>query len=311
MVATFSVFAQNEEQPNTVIVAQDGSGDFKSIQEALDTRKAFRNYEQQIFIKNGVYEEKVLIDSYLTNIRLTGESVEGVIVTHSDHAGMAGIGTFNSYTMKVVGDQITLENLTIVNASGPVGQAVALHVEGDCFLSKNCQLKGDQDTLYAAGPKSNQYYWSCYIEGTTDFIFGAAMAIFENCVIHSKKNSYITAASTPEGREFGYVFRNCQLTAAEGVDEVYLGRPWRDYAQVAFIDCEMGAHIPPEGWHNWNQPNREQTSYYAEFGSTGAGANPESRVNWSHQLKEEDLDKYTLEKLIGNCQQLESVEPAK
>ncbi len=281
-----------------VIVAADGSGDYTTIQEALNHCKAFRDYEQEIFIKDGIYHEKVLVDSFLTNIKLIGESKENTIITYSDHAGMPGIGTFNSYTVKVLGDNITMVNLTIENASGEVGQAVALHVEGDLFEIKDCNLLGNQDTLYAAGKNSRQLFKDCFIDGTTDFIFGAAIAVFENCTLHSKRNSYITAASTTKDHKYGYVFKGCKLTAEEGVDKVYLGRPWRDYANVVFIECEMGAHIVPEGWHNWGQPNREKTSFYAEYNSKGTGANVEKRVKWSHQLTKKQAKQYSIDNIF-------------
>ncbi len=281
-----------------VVVAIDGSGDYTTIQEALNHCKAFRDYEQVIFIKDGIYHEKVFIDSFLTNIKLVGESKENTIITYSDHAGMPGIGTFNSYTVKVSGDNIKMVNLTIENGAGEVGQAVVLHVEGDLFEMKDCNLLGNQDTLYAAGKNSRQLFTNCFIDGTTDFIFGAAIAVFENCTLHSKRNSYITAASTTKDHKYGYVFKDCKLSAEEGVDKVYLGRPWRDYANVVFIDCEMGAHIVPEGWHNWGQPNREKTSFYAEYNSKGPGANVAKRVKWSHQLTPKQAEQYSINNIF-------------
>ncbi len=291
----------NGQTKNQFVVAQDGSGDFKTVQEAVTACGAFPAEIKRIFIKNGIYREKVLIDSFHANITMEGESKEKTIITCDDHAGQPGIGTFNSYTVKVLGDHITLNNLTIENSSGEVGQAVALHVEGDYFRASNCHILGNQDTLYAAGQKSRQYYSNCYISGTTDFIFGAATAVFEGCELHSKRNSYITAASTPEGNQFGYVFRNCNLTAKEGVTKVYLGRPWRAYANVVFLNCEMGAHIVPEGWHNWGKPEREKTAFYAEYNSTGAGANPANRVAWSHQLRKKEAKEYAYKKIYGYC----------
>ncbi len=281
-----------------VVVSQDGTGDYISIQEALNHCKAFRDFEQEIYIKNGIYHEKILVDSFLTNIKLIGESTDSTVITYSDHAGMPGIGTFNSYTVKVVGDYIKLVNLTIENGSGEVGQAVALHIEGDLCVIKDCRLLGNQDTLYAAGKDSRQLYTNCYIDGTTDFIFGAAIALFENCTLHSKRDSYITAASTTKNHKYGYVFKNCKLTADKGVNKVYLGRPWRDYANVVFINCEMESHIVPEGWHNWGQPNREKTSFYAEYKSTGVGSNKEKRVKWSHQLTKKQVKKYTIKNVF-------------
>jgi pectinesterase len=153
--------------------------------------------------------------------------------------------------------------------------------------------------LYASG-KGRQYFKDCYIEGTTDFIFGSATAFFENCKIHSKKNSYVTAASTPEGTEFGYVFKNCKLTAEDDVTEVYLGRPWRIYAKTVFINCEMGKHILPEGWHNWSKPEAEKTCFYAEFQNIGEGFQPQKRASWSRQLSTDEAKNYTLKRILGD-----------
>ncbi|MFT3738114.1 MAG: pectinesterase family protein [Breznakibacter sp.] len=281
-----------------VIVAADGTGDYTTLQEAIGHCKAFQPTETVIFIKNGIYREKVLIDTFYTNLRLVGESAEQTIITYDDHAGMPDIGTFNSYTMKVTGNGIVLENLTIENASGEKGQAVALHIEGDRCIIRNCRLLGNQDTLYAAGQKSRQYYSNCYIDGTTDFIFGAATAVFDRCTLHSKRNSFITAASTPKGNAYGYVFLDCKLTANSGVNKVYLGRPWRDDANVVFVNCTMDEHIVPEGWHNWGKPEREKTAFYAEYRSSGNGANPNGRVAWSHQLTKKEIKKYTVKNIF-------------
>jgi pectinesterase len=145
---------------------------------------------------------------------------------------------------------------------------------------------------------------SCYIEGTTDFIFGAAMAYFEKCIIHSKSDSYITAASTPKDKPYGYIFLQCCLTAAEGVKKVYLGRPWRDYARTVFLQCEMGAHITPEGWANWSGTQRDLSAYYAEFGNTGPGAVTSGRVPWSHQLTKEEARQYAIGNIFGNIREM-------
>ncbi|MFL1010971.1 pectinesterase family protein [Flavisericum labens] len=281
-----------------IIVAQDGSGDFSSIQEAVTACGAFSEEEKTIYIKNGVYKEKVLIDSFHSNITLIGESNKETIIVYGDHVGRQGIGTFTSYTLKILGDNIKIENIKVENSSGPVGQAVALHVEGDYFVAKKCRFIGHQDTLYASGKNSRQYFIDCYISGTTDFIFGAATAIFNQCEIHSKSNSFITAANTPRERDFGYVFLNCNLTADKNVDKVYLGRPWRSYAKVVFIDCTMGKHIVSEGWHNWGKPQRQATVYYAEYGSKGEGANIKERVAWSHILTEKEIKEYNINNIF-------------
>ena len=282
-----------------IVVAKDGSGDYKYIQDAIDAVRAFTPKRLRILIKNGVYKEKVLIPAWVTDIALIGESVDSTRITYDDHAGRGKMGTFDTYTLRIVGNNINVENLTIENSAGPVGQAVALHVEGDRLVFRNCRFLGDQDTIFASGENSRQYYVDCYIEGTTDFIFGPATALFENCVIHSKKNSYISAASTPSWVEFGYVFKDCRLTAQEGVTEVYLGRPWRDYAETVFINCFMGDHILADGWHNWRRPEAEETVFYAEFNNSGPGYQPAKRVEWAHILSAEQAAVYTIENIFA------------
>ncbi len=284
-----------------VVVAKDGSGDYENIQDAINNSKAFPYERITIFIKNGIYKEKVKVHEWNTNISLIGESKEKTIITYDDYFNKIGLGrnsTFYTYTLLVEANDFIAKNLTIENSSGQVGQAVALSVFSDRVAIINCNLLGHQDTLYASGI-GKQFYKDCYIEGTTDFIFGSATAYFENCEIHSKMNSYVTAASTPKDTLFGYVFKNCKLTADENVNKVYLGRPWRIYAQTVFINCEMGSHILSEGWHNWSKPEAEQTSFCAEFENTGDGFQPKKRVSWSHQLKSSEAKKYTLKNILG------------
>lgn len=156
-------------------------------------------------------------------MQLVGESAEGTIITYDDHANIDKMGTFRTYTVKVEGNDITFKNLTIENNAAPLGQAVALHTEGDRLMFIHCRLLGNQDTIYTGREGTRLLFTDCYIEGTTDFIFGPATALFERCTIHSKRNSYITAASTPENVEFGYVFKNCKLTAAPGVTKYIWG----------------------------------------------------------------------------------------
>ncbi len=280
-----------------ITVAQDGSGDYKHIQDAIDATKSFPPKRITIYIKNGVYKEKITVPSWNTKLSLIGESKEKTIITNDDYFKKIGRdrnSTFMTFTVKVDADDFYAENLTIENTAGPVGQAVALHVEGNRCKFINCNIKGNQDTLYSDGENSLQYFSGCYIEGTTDFIFGSATVFFEKCVINNKSNSYITAASTTQGKAFGFVFYKCKLTADEGVNSVYLGRPWRDYAKVAYIECEMGSHINPEGWMNWSGTDRDKTVYYAEYGNSGPGAKTEGRVDWAIQLTEEQAVNYSL-----------------
>jgi pectinesterase len=282
-------------------VSADGSGDFTSIQAAVDAGKGFPDGRVTIFIKKGIYREKIRIPACNTRMSMIGESAENTVIIWDDHFSKINRGrnsTFYTWTMMVEADDFYAENLTIENSSGLVGQAVALHVEGDRCSFRNCRILGHQDSLYAAGQKSRQYFTNCIITGTTDFIFGAATALFERCTIHSLSDSYITAASTPKGKPFGFVFRECKLTAAEGVTKVFLGRPWRDDAKTVFIKCEMGAHIHPERWSNWGGTQRDQTAYYAEYGNTGPGSSLNGKVGWSHILKKKQAAKYTRENIL-------------
>lgn len=284
------------------IVDQSGNGDFESIQACIDASKAFPDTRITIYVRNGVYREKVKIHSWNTKISLIGEDREKTIITWDDHFKKIDRGrnsTFFTYTLLVQGNDFHAENLTIENSAGPVGQAVALHVEADRSTFINCRILGNQDTVYAAGENSRQYFKGCFIEGTTDFIFGSATAVFDECEIYSKSNSYITAASTPEGVAYGYVFLYCRLTAAGEVDEVFLGRPWRTHAKTVFVRCEMGDHIRPGGWDNWSNEAAEEHAFYAELQSSGPGANPAGRVSWSHQLNSDQIRNYSLKSIFG------------
>ena len=284
------------------IVAQDGSGDFKTIQAAIDASKAFPYQRVKIFIKNGIYHEKVLVPSCNTQLSLIGESKDSTIITYSDYFKKIDRGrnsTFYTATVLVQANDFHAENLTIENSAGPVGQALALAVEADRCSFKNCRLLGNQDTLYVAGENARQYFSECFIEGTTDFIFGEATAWFQKCVIKSKANSFITAASTPQGVSYGFVFSDCSLLAAPGVEKVLLGRPWRKYAKTVYINCNLGSFIAPAGWNNWSEPDNEKTAFYAEYKSTGEGANPGKRVSWSKQLTDKEAKKYTISNVLG------------
>ncbi|MBC7948802.1 MAG: pectin esterase [Chitinophagaceae bacterium] len=302
-------YAQPVTYPTRFTVASDGSGDFRSIQDAIFAVRDLSQQRVTIFIKNGIYHEKLVIPSWKTNISLVGESRDSTIIEYNDYAGKRlavrdaflkadSIRTYTSYTLLVEGNDCSIENITIKNSAGRVGQAVALHVEGDRFIAKNCKLLGNQDTIYAATSNSRQYYVDCYIEGTTDFIFGEATAVFMNCELRSLTNSFITAASTRPGKAYGFVFIHCKLLAAEGVNKVYLGRPWRPFAKTVFISTEMGNHIVPAGWDNWKNPENEKTVLYAEYGSSGPGANNTGRAKWTKQLSPKQAKTYTLKNIF-------------
>lgn len=284
-----------------IFVAPDGTGDFSTIQDAIDGAKSFPDKRITIYINNGLYEEKVKVHSWNNRLTLKGETADGVVIRWGDYFDKMNRGrnsTFHTATLLIQGDDFRAENLTIENNAGAVGQAVALAVEADRGVFENCRILGNQDTLYTDGANARQYYKGCYIEGTTDFIFGGATALFENCTIHSKSNSYITAASTPKGRLYGFVFLNCKLTAADGVNQVYLGRPWRSYAKTVFVKCDMGGHIRPEGWHNWNSPEKERTVLYAEGANTGPGADTANRVSWVRILSDKEINKYNAKEVL-------------
>jgi pectinesterase len=281
-----------QQWKDTIVVARDGTGDYRTLTEAMEGIRAFMDYKVTVLVKKGVYKEKVILPSWLENVDFIGENVENTIITYDDHANINKMGTFRTYTLKVEGSSITFKNLTIENNAARLGQAVALHTEGDRLVFINCRFFGNQDTIYTGAKGTRLCFLNCYIEGTTDFIFGPSTALFHNCTIHSKANSYITAASTPKDIEVGYVFKNCKLTAAPDVDKVYLGRPWRPYAATVFINCEMGKHICPAGWDNWRNPENEKTARYAEYGNTGEGADNTNRVKWVKQLTRKDVAKY-------------------
>lgn len=314
-LAAGPVLAANKyDNPDTLVVSRDGTGEFRTIDEAIEVCRAFMDYTKVIYVKKGVYKEKLIIPSWLTNITICGEDRDNTIITWDDHANIKmpvggldseaavkgkPMGTFRTYTLKVQGSYITLKDITIENNAAKLGQAVALHTEGDHILVQNCRLLGNQDTVYTGVGGTRVAFYDCYIEGTTDFIFGPSIAWFQNCEIHSKANSYITAASTPAGQKYGYVFYKCRLTADKDVDKVYLGRPWRPFAATIFLDCELGKHIRPEGWHNWNNAKNEETARYAEYGNKGEGASTKNRVKWSKQLSKKEAAKVTLLDAFG------------
>ncbi len=301
--AASATAASKYDNPDTLVVARDGTGEFRTIDEAIEVCRAFMEYHKVIYVKKGIYKEKLIIPQWLTNIEILGEDRDNTVITYDDHANIKtaerpkGIGTFRTYTVKVEGSRITFKNITIENNSARLGQAVALHTEGDRLMFINCRLLGHQDTIYTGVAGTRILFKDCYIEGTTDFIFGPSTAWFENCIIHSKANSYITAASTPADVPFGYVFNNCRLTAADGITKVYLGRPWRDYGYTLFMNCELGGHIRPEGWHHW-QKERENTARYMEYNNRGEGSKTDKRVGWSRQLTKKEAAKITMEEVF-------------
>ncbi len=301
-----------------IVVDKNGFGDYFTIQEAIN---AVPDYSHEkittILVREGVYKEMVTIPHNKFRIKISGQGADKTVLTYDKYAEKLWpdsdfkMGTSGSATIYMHSSYVTIEDMTIENSAGEgkeIGQAVAVFTDGDFIFFHRCRLIGNQDTLYTygrygkdGGIKRN-YFLDCYIEGTTDFIFGPSIAYFENCTLHSKKNSYVTAASTLPGEKYGYVFHNCRLTAAEGIDKCYLGRPWGAYAKTVFIRCYLGSHILPAGWHDWEKsgkPDTKKNSYYAEYKNFGPGAaGKKERVKWSRQLTEKQAAEYTFEKVM-------------
>lgn len=273
------------------VVAKDGSGDFKTVQEAINAVPDFRKRITRIYVRKGIYKEKLVIAASKQHIALYGE--DGAILSYDDYASKPNVfgenkGTSGSSSIYIYGADFYAENITFENTSGPVGQAVACFVAGDRAHFKNCRFLGFQDTLYTWGRDSRQYYENCYIEGTVDFIFGASTAVFDRCHVHSKTGGYVTAPATPQGARYGYLFVDCKLTAESGLEgKVFLSRPWRPYAQAVFVRCELGDHIAPQGWNNWGKVANEETVFYAEYQNYGPGADTGKRVSYGVQLPNE------------------------
>ena len=305
LAGTLAVNAANKyDNPDTLFVARDGTAEFRNIDDAIEVCRAFMEYHKVIFVKKGTYKEKLIVPSWLTNIEICGEDRDNTIITYDDHANVfipgtdRKMGTFRTYTVRVDGNDITFRNITIENNAARLGQAVALHTQGDRLTFVNCRILGNQDTVYTGGINTRLYFKDCHIEGTTDFIFGPSTAWFENCTILSRTDSYITAASTPQNVEYGYVFNRCKIVAAEGVSKVYLGRPWRPYAYTLFMNCQLGKHILPVGWHNWSNTQNETTARYCEYDNHGEGAATKERAAWTRQLTRKEAAKVTLENVF-------------
>ncbi|MES2332992.1 MAG: pectinesterase family protein [Bacteroidota bacterium] len=302
-IATIISHAQSVRR---IVVSQDGTGNYKTVQEAFDAVPRHNDKLLEIFIKKGVYKEKLHLDSGRNAVVIIGEDPVQTVLTYDDHTGTIApdgsvINTMTSQTLYIKADDVKIQNITIENTAGfTAGQAVAVRVQGDRVFFLNCRIFGFQDTLFTSGDNSRQYYKNCFIQGSTDFIFGSSTALFDDCVLRSKKNSHVTAASTPKDHAFGYVFRNCRLVADTGLNKVSLGRPWRPYASVTYITCKIDGHIFPEGWDNWKNPENEKTVRYAEYRNTGPGADTSGRVKWSHQLTDEELQQYTTKNILIN-----------
>ena len=310
-----------------ITVAKDNSGDFNSIQQAVDSIPA--GTPETIYIKKGIYKERVEVRK--NNISFVGESTDDTIITESYYARMimpdgSKRGTFRSYTFFVYADNFTASNLTFENAAGfgdEFGQAIAVYAEGDNITFRNCKILGHQDTLFTGplpmkekqpggftGPTIDgirrvvhQLYEDCYIAGEIDFIFGSATAYFKNCTLfalnrNQKINAYYTAPSTYEGQAFGYVFESCTFTGNCPPKSVALSRPWRIHAKTVLLNCSYSDQIIDEGFTDWNKPESHETVYYAEYNGHGEGFKPEKRAAYVHQLDEAQAARYTLENVM-------------
>lgn len=285
-------------------VAPNGDGQFKSIQDAINSAPQTTSSTRPwtIRIKPGVYKEKLYVQREKRFVRLVGEDAAKTILTYNLNANIPGddgkpIGTFRTPSTVIDADDFTAENLTFENSAGPVGQALAIRIDGDRATFRKCRFLGWQDTILAN--RGRHYFEDCYIAGHVDFIFGGATVFFERCHIHCLRNGYITAASTPTEESYGFVFSHCKITGETPEVKTYLGRPWRAFASTVFLNTEMSEVVRPVGWHNWDKPDREKTSRYAEFKSSGAGSQPEARVTWSRQLSGAEARSITVEKVLG------------
>ena len=302
-------------QAKDLTVGPEGS-DFRTVQEALAAAPA--GEATTIRIKPGEYQGHFVIPKSKPNITLVGESAESTrLVWPYNVKGPIppGHDKFNP-GLHVQADNVRLENLTIANTSGEWGQGLAARIDGDRFVARNCRFLGWQDTVMVNNGR--HYFADCYIEGRVDFIYGSGTSLFDRCHIHTKgSGGYVTAASTPQAIPFGFVFLDCRVTgdptpwdpattnpattqeARQPGSSALLGRPWRPYAAVAFLRCELGDHVQPAGWHNWGKPANEKTARYAEYKNTGPGAKPDGRVTWARQLSDEEAAKYTIENVLG------------
>jgi pectinesterase len=270
------------------IVAADGTGAYTTVQAAINAAPQNTSADRPwlIFVKAGRYREIVYVQREKRFVTLVGEDPLTTVITYDLHATMTGadgkpIGTFRTPTVTIDADDFSVENLTVENTAGPVGQALALRVDGDRVVFRNSRFLGWQDTIFLN--RGRHAFEDSYIAGHVDFIFGGATAFFDRCHIHALRNGYLTAASTPMEQPYGFVFVHGRITGERGV-KTYLGRPWRDYAQTTFVATDMSDVVRAEGWHNWDKPEREKTARYHEARNTGPGAATVGRVPWSRPL---------------------------
>jgi pectinesterase len=285
------------------IVASDGSGDYATIQDAIDAVPQTTSASNRwvILVKPGTYHERVYVQREKRFVSLVGADPSTVVISYGLYASMGGpdgkpIGTFRTPTVQIDADDFSAENITFDNSAGRVGQALAIRVDGDRAVFRNCRFIGWQDTILLN--RGRQYIEDSLIAGDVDFIFGGATAWFERCLIFCRRDGYVTAASTPTEAPHGFVFAHSRIVGAPGVRS-YLGRPWRDYALVTFLTTLMTDVVRPVGWHNWDRPAREQTARYREYASSGDGGSAIGRAKWARQLSADDARAITVPSVLG------------
>jgi pectinesterase len=292
-----------QREPDAVVAA-DGTGQFKSVQDAINAapQTSSASAPWTIRVRAGTYRERVYVQREKRFVRLVGEDPARTVITAALYASIPSpdgkpIGTFATPTVWIDADDFTVENLTLSNSALRMGQALALRVDGDRVRFRNCRFLGWQDTILAN--RGRHYFAGCTIGGAVDFIFGGATAFFDRCVITCAGDGYITAPSTPADQAYGLVFSGCRITGDDSATLTYLGRPWRPFGSAVFLNTEMSGVVRPAGWHNWKQPEREKTARFAEFGSTGPGANPSARVPWSRSLSRAEADAITVQRVLA------------
>ena len=291
--------------PINLVVAADGSGQFTNVQCAImSVPSGSRARPVVIHLKPGTYKELIYIQREKCFFRLVGEDPATTTITYDLYANLTNfdgkiLGTMRTPSAVIDADDFRAENITFENSAGAVGQALAIRVDGDRAVFRNCRFLGWQDTILLN--RGRQYFENCYIAGHVDFIFGAATAWFEKCHIQCLGDGYITAASTPVDQPFGFVFSKCKITGDPPEARTYLGRPWRIYASTIFLNTEMSEVIRPEGWNDWKKPETHQTARYAEYNSTGPGGSPKQRVDWAKQLTKAEAAAITTQKVLGGA----------
>lgn len=308
-------------------VAADGTGDYHSIQSAIDRVPAEGDL---VLVAPGTYREQVIIrQSHVTLKSSNPDPAKTVIV---DDTSQGTRGNKESYaTVHVLGDDFHAENITFENDFNRThqqayssSQAQALNLEGDRNILRNVHILANQDTLYIGAKGCGQsgsrsaatgqgcistptrsYFTHCVIAGNVDYIYGDGNAVFEDREIHNTVHAaggFLTAqGKRAPDQQSAFVFNRCRVTAEPGVTNVYLGRPWRPYASVIFLSTELGAHIVPEGWREWHpgETLSLETAFFAEFHSTGPGANPVAREPKSHQLTPVQAEQYETSRFLA------------